>query len=80
MSGASFVLTAKEDIRTADNNGYAYRAGDLVAEFTTGADGSSVINNLPLGSYVLTETKAPAGYVLDAAPVDVTLTYAWTHG
>jgi hypothetical protein len=76
ISGASFVLTAKEDIRTADNNGYAYRAGDLVAEFTTGADGSSVINNLPLGSYVLTETKAPAGYVLDAAPVDVTLTYA----
>ena len=74
--GASFVLTAKEDIRTADNNGYAYRAGDLVAEFTTGADGSSVINNLPLGSYVLTETKAPAGFVLDAAPVDVTLTYA----
>ena len=76
ISGASFVLTAKEDIRTADNNGYAYRAGDLVAEFTTGADGSSVINNLPLGSYVLTETKAPAGFVLDAAPVDVTLTYA----
>ena len=76
ISGASFVLTAKEDIRTADNNGYAYMAGDLVAEFTTGADGSSVINNLPLGSYVLTETKAPAGYVLDAAPVDVTLTYA----
>ena len=76
ISGASFVLTAKEDIRTADNNGYAYRAGDLVAEFTTGADGSSVINNLPLGSYVLTETKAPVGFVLDAAPVDVTLTYA----
>ena len=76
ISGASFVLTAKEDIRTADNNGYAYRAGDLVAEFTTGADGSSVINNLPLGSYVLTETKAPTGFVLDAAPIDVTLTYA----
>ena len=76
ISGASFVLTAKEDIRTADNNGYAYRAGDLAAEFTTGADGSSVINNLPLGSYVLTETKAPAGFVLDASPVDVTLTYA----
>ena len=76
ISGASFVLTAKEDIRTADNNGYAYRAGDLVAEFTTGADGSSVVNNLPLGSYVLTETKAPVGFVLDAAPVDVTLTYA----
>ena len=76
ISGATFVLTAKEDIRTADNNGYAYRAGDLVAEFTTGADGSSVISNLPLGSYVLTETKAPAGFVLDAAPVDVTFTYA----
>ena len=76
ISGATFVLTAKEDIRTADNNGYAYRAGDLVAEFTTGVDGSSVISNLPLGSYVLTETKAPAGFVLDAAPVDVTFTYA----
>ena len=76
ISGASFVLTAKEDIRTADNNGYAYRAGDVVAEFTTGADGSSVIDNLPLGSYVLTETKAPAGFVIDTDPVDVTFTYA----
>ena len=34
------------------------------------------LQHLPLGSYVLTETKAPAGFVLDAAPVDVTLTYA----
>ena len=47
-----------------------------VAEFTTGADGSSVIDNLPLGSYVLTETKAPAGFVIDTDPVDVTFTYA----
>ena len=76
IQGASFTLTAKEDIKTADNNGYAYRAGDVVAEFTTGADGSSVIDNLPLGSYVLTETKAPAGFVIDTDPVDVTFTYA----
>ena len=76
IPGASFTLTAKEDIKTADNNGYAYRAGDVVAEFTTGADGSSVIDNLPLGSYVLTETKAPAGFVIDTDPVDVTFTYA----
>ena len=76
IQGASFTLTAKEDIKTADNNGYAYRAGDVVAEFTTGADGSYVIDNLPLGSYVLTETKAPAGFVIDTDPVDVTFTYA----
>ena len=76
IQGASFTLIAKEDIKTADNNGYAYRAGDVVAEFTTGADGSSVIDNLPLGSYVLTETKAPAGFVIDTDPVDVTFTYA----
>ena len=76
IQGASFTLTAKEDIKTADNNGYAYRAGDVVAEFTTGADGSSVIDKLPLGSYVLTETKAPAGFVIDTDPVDVTFTYA----
>ena len=76
IPGASFTLTAKEDIKTADNNGYAYRAGDVVAEFTTGADGNSVIDNLPLGSYVLTETKAPAGFVIDTDPVDVTFTYA----
>ena len=76
IPGASFTLTAKEDIKTADNSGYAYRAGDVVAEFTTGADGSSVIDSLPLGSYVLTETKAPAGFVIDTDPVDVTFTYA----
>lgn len=76
ISGATFKLIAKEDIKTAYDNSYVYRAGDLVAEFTTGIDGSYVINNLPLGNYMLVETKAPTGFVLDTAPIDVTLKYA----
>ncbi|OCS85485.1 SpaA isopeptide-forming pilin-related protein [Caryophanon latum] len=38
---------------------------------TTGADGQVIITDLPVGNYTLTETKAPAGYVLDDKPIVV---------
>ncbi|TCM99581.1 LPXTG-motif cell wall-anchored protein [Paenibacillus sp. BK033] len=37
----------------------------LVNTLTTGADGKAVFTNLPYGDYVLLETAAPSGYVLD---------------
>lgn len=76
LSGAEYKLTAKDDIKTADNNGYAYRAGDTVKEFVTDETGKYVINGLPLGNYTLTEIKAPKGFVIATEPVDITLTYS----
>ncbi|MET3576695.1 Cna B-type domain-containing protein [Bhargavaea ullalensis] len=49
------------------------REGDVVGTLTTGEDGTIVFNDLPLGDYTLTETKAPAGYRLSAEPIEITL-------
>ncbi|AKG37753.1 hypothetical protein VK70_13515 [Paenibacillus durus ATCC 35681] len=45
----------------------------LIGTKTTGADGTVLFNGILSGSYVLVETKAPEGYVLDAAERPVTV-------
>ena len=42
--------------------------GDYVGDYTTNEGGQFTIDTLPAGDYVLTETKAPAGYVANATP------------
>ena len=44
-----------------------------VAEGDTDSEGKLTFSNLPLGTYSLVETSAPAGYVLDSAPRSVTI-------
>ncbi|PZF87524.1 hypothetical protein C1903_12290 [Listeria ivanovii] len=39
----------------------------------TDTSGKASLDNLPLGDYTLTETKAPAGYQLDSNPVKVAI-------
>ena len=39
--------------------------GEYVGEYTTGADGSVSIPNVTPGWYVISETKAPKGFILD---------------
>ena len=41
--------------------------------FTTDSNGEIRISNLALGAYVLTETKAPAGYVMDSPSTNVVI-------
>ena len=48
-------------------------SGTLVDEGDTGSDGTLTFSNLLLGSYYLTETSAPGGYILDNTPISVTL-------
>lgn len=45
----------------------------LVNTRTTDAAGSAVFNNIWLGSYILIETAAPSGYVLDTREYPVTI-------
>jgi LPXTG-motif cell wall-anchored protein len=48
--------------------------GAIVAEnFTTNAEGKILVENLRPGNYQFIETQAPAGYELDATPIDFTI-------
>lgn len=81
VEGAVFELHAKDTIYSLDNavdeSGnpvIRYQKDDLVATLTTDADGTSVVNNLPLGSYYLKETKAGEHFVLNTEQKEFTLT------
>lgn len=74
LAGAEFTITAKEDIRTGDGI-LQHRAGDVVGVVTTDATGSASLSNLDLGTYIVKETKAPAGYIASDEEYEVTLTY-----
>ncbi len=57
LSGATFSVTELD--------------GTFVGEYTTGADGFINIPNLEPNWYIITETKAPANYILDNSPKTV---------
>lgn len=56
LPGAAFDLYA-------DNNG---QKGQLLRSGTTDQNGKLVWNNLKSGKYILLESKAPAGYIIDS--------------
>lgn len=63
LKGAVYNVYAGADIKAADGR-VIFQKGALVKEgLTTGEDGSATLKNLHLGTYVVTETKAPADYV-----------------
>lgn len=63
LSGASYRVTAAEDIFSADGT-LIYHQGDVVAEkLTTGSDGSVTLSDLHLGTYEVTEIGAPKDYI-----------------
>ena len=72
-ANAVFELRAKEDIVTADGT-IRHKAGELVATLTS-KEGVITTGLLYLGTYTITEVKAPEEYLLDDTPHDVTLAY-----
>ena len=76
LKGAVYNVYAGADIKAADGR-VIFQKGSLVKEgLTTGEDGSATLKNLHLGTYVVTETKAPADYVCKGESKTITLSYA----
>lgn len=66
------VDAADEKIVLQDAEFELYDSKDqLVATKTTDADGKVVFDNIPYDQYTLKETKAPSGYAIDFASVDM---------
>lgn len=76
LKGAVYNVYAGADIKAADGR-VIFQKDALVKEgLTTGEDGSATLKNLHLGTYVVTETKAPADHVCKGESKTVTLSYA----
>lgn len=70
-----FKVTADEDIKNIAKTKTYYTKGQVVANITTDSKGLAEITNLPLGKYVVEETQATTGYLLDSTKHNVTLSY-----
>ena len=76
QKGAVYNVYAGADIVAADGS-TVYKKGDLVKEgLITGEDGSATLDNLNLGTYVVTETQAPDKLICTGESKTVTLSAA----
>lgn len=66
LSGAEFDLYKSD----ADGNKTNEQVGTT---YTSDSNGGIAIENLPIGKYVLVETKAPAGYLCSTIPWKITV-------
>ena len=76
LKGAVYSVYAGADIKAADGT-LIYKKGALVKDnLFTGDDGSVTLKDLYLGTYTVTETKAPDNYVCKGESKTVELVYA----
>lgn len=76
LKGAVYSVYAGADIKAADGT-LIYKKGALVKDnLVTGDDGSVTLKDLYLGTYTVTETKAPDNYVCKGESKTVELVYA----
>ena len=70
LSGAEFRVTTADGKLVANNGGRVSSNGIYV----TDENGQIVLTKLEPNTYIVTETKAPAGHVLNSTPVSVVVT------
>lgn len=74
LAGITYEIYAKEDI-VGEEGTLWYHKGDLVDTFTTDEEGMTKSKELPLGSYILKESKTLVGFVLDPTEYEVNIEY-----
>ena len=75
LTGAEFKIVISTGELLADNEGLTSSNGS----YTTDENGQIVLSKLSPATYVVTETKAPEGYVLDSLPLTVVVNPADTQ-
>lgn len=70
LSGAEFDVELAEG-EYVFYDGHMYGRGDVVCHVVTDASGHARTGDLPYGTYLLRETKAPTGYIALAQPVRI---------
>lgn len=71
LSDTEFTLEAKENITFNDE--LIHKKGDIIKKVKTDKEGKIEINDLPLGKYLLYESYAKSGYLLDNTKYEVDL-------
>ncbi len=73
---AQFQVIANEKIMNRAKTITYYQKGDIVATITSDSNtGIAQIDNLPLGKYLVKETQAPTGYLLNNTTYNANLEY-----
>ena len=70
----SDISDANDGAETGEDEKGAFYWKQLGDELTTNENGQICVTELPFATYRFIETQAPAGYVLDDTPHDITLT------
>ena len=81
LAGAEYDVVATGDVTSPDGT-VRYAEGEVVDHVVTGDDGTATTCDLYLGTgtatFAFVETAAPEGHVLDATPIEFTL--SWQDG
>ena len=76
VSNAKYQIIAKEDIYTQDNQGQKiYSKDEVVGYITTNEKGEGIIENLPLGKYIIKQVECPNGFTLNTNDKEVEIDY-----
>lgn len=72
LSGFEFSLYAKEDIISPIDGSVLVKANARYGKYVTDSNGNISVSKIPMGSYILKETKTKDGFVLDDKETTIT--------
>lgn len=74
VDGSTGKVLQDAKFRVRYLSGTSGTGGTVIGEYTTSANGTIVLNRLKAGTYIVEETKAPEGYIMNDAPETVYIT------
>lgn len=75
IAGAEFEVKANEDIYNVAKTKKFYSKGQVVAKITSNSDGVATLSDIPVGKYIVYETQAPKGYLLNEKIFNANIQY-----